>query len=69
MNSHPIAVNTEQIEQSIYHTKWPGRFQVISKIPIIIYDVAHNKEGLRVFYTNFSKFLQKPSKYILNLRF
>ena len=53
MNSHPIAVNTEQIEQSIYHTKWPGRFQVISKSPIIIYDVAHNKEGLRVFIQTF----------------
>jgi len=43
---HP-AITPRSIERGIHQTRWPGRFQVISKpgAPDIILDVAHNPAG------------------------
>lgn len=44
-----------QFEDSVYEnfiklglekTVWPGRFQVLSHDPVVIYDVAHNEQGI-----------------------
>ena len=35
------------VRQGLEKVKWHGRFEVISKEPLIIYDGAHNPDGIR----------------------
>lgn len=42
-----LKVNRSAIEKGLKKTIWPGRFQVISKDPLIIVDGAHNAAGAR----------------------
>jgi dihydrofolate synthase / folylpolyglutamate synthase len=48
LNNAGITISSEQIEQGILDTKWPGRFQIIpasADHPDIVLDVAHNPAG------------------------
>lgn len=40
-------IKTQNIKKGIEQTKLPGRFEIISKKPLIIYDVAHNEDSFR----------------------
>ena len=69
LKNHKI-INTshKQVQESINNTKWPGRFQIILKKPLIIYDVAHNKASLGGFlqaFLSFSKIKTKKRKYLM----
>jgi dihydrofolate synthase/folylpolyglutamate synthase len=39
-------INNEVIIRGLSETKFPGRFQVLSEDPLIIFDPAHNREAL-----------------------
>ena len=50
-----------KIKRGLQNTTWPGRFQVLSKTPPVIYDVAHNEQGIRSVLKTFNQlFKQKP---------
>ena len=57
-----INISKKQILKSLYNTSWKGRFQIICNSPLIIYDVAHNKESLDSFLYSFLLY-QKKKKY------
>lgn len=40
-----IDISDESISDGLYNTKWPGRFEVMQKEPLIIIDGAHNLHG------------------------
>lgn len=40
-------INYDIIKKAVRKTKWPGRFEIISRKPFIIYDGAHNPAGAR----------------------
>ena len=40
-----INISDESILNGLYNTKWPGRFEVLQKKPLIIIDGAHNLHG------------------------
>lgn len=40
-------LNEEAIYKGIFNTRWPGRMEVISSDPIIMFDGAHNVHGIR----------------------
>lgn len=40
-------IKIEDIKKGIEQTKLPGRFEIISKKPLIIYDVAHNEDSFK----------------------
>jgi len=40
-------IKIENIKKGIENTKLSGRFEIISKRPLIIYDVAHNEDSFR----------------------
>ena len=65
MNKHKtINISNKQAQESINNTRWPGRFQIILEKPLIIYDVAHNKESLDGFLKAFLSFSQaKKNEY------
>ena len=50
-----------KIKRGLQNTTWPGRFQVLSKTPPVIYDVALNEQGIRSVLKTFNQlFKQKP---------
>ena len=61
-------INKKSIGESFYNTRWDGRFQIIIKKPLIIYDVAHNKESLKSFLKTFISYIKNKiykTKYLL----
>ena len=60
-----IKINRADIIKSFKETQWPGRFQIIKKTPAVIYDVAHNKEGLNSFIETFKKLEYKERKILI----
>ena len=60
-----ITIDKKNIIQSLKLTTWPGRFQIISKKPTIIYDVAHNREGLESFIKTFKNIKYKKRKILI----
>ena len=57
-----VRLQNSQVIKSMKLTFWPGRFQIISKNPTVIYDVAHNTEGIKTFIETF-KNLYNNQKY------
>ncbi|ARC54987.1 hypothetical protein AOQ88_01920 [Candidatus Riesia sp. GBBU] len=43
-------ISVKSIQKSLIHTKLPGRFQIFSKLPKIILDVAHNPHASYILY-------------------
>lgn len=40
-------VSEESLVQGIHHAKWPGRFEILRKQPLLVIDGAHNAQGMR----------------------
>jgi dihydrofolate synthase/folylpolyglutamate synthase len=60
-----MQIDSSQIIDSFRKTVWPGRFQTICNKPKIIYDVAHNKEGLEAFINTFVGLKFKKRKVLI----
>ena len=41
-----LKVSEEAIRQGLMKAKWPARFEIISRQPMIIFDGAHNPQGI-----------------------
>jgi len=50
-------IQLQDIQIGLEQAKWPGRFQVITKNPTIIFDVAHNSSGIESFIRTLNIFL------------
>lgn len=57
-----ITVSQEQLYQGIYDAVWLGRFETISRNPLIILDGAHNAHGIHALCENLK---QMPDVQIL----
>ena len=42
-----LNISCEAVRKGLAEVKWHGRFEVLSKKPLIIYDGAHNPDGIR----------------------
>src|SRR5690554_560371 len=52
-------LKNQDIYKGLEQSTWPGRFDAISKDPLIVVDGAHNIEGIEALVENFEK-LPKP---------
>ena len=57
-----INPNLKDLEKSLMSIKWYGRNQVIKKHPFIVFDVAHNEDGV----ISFLKFINQLNKNFKN---
>lgn len=48
-DAHIISVTEQDIRAGLTKAYWPGRMEIISKVPVVIADGAHNPEGLQAF--------------------
>ncbi|WP_246202527.1 bifunctional folylpolyglutamate synthase/dihydrofolate synthase [Virgibacillus doumboii] len=49
LQGNGFILSLEKIQQGLFHTQIPGRFEVIHKNPDIILDGAHNPAGIKAF--------------------
>lgn len=52
-------ISENHIRTGLYNALWPGRFQVLSRDPYIIYDVAHNEDGIRTLLKTANQIFKK----------
>ena len=50
-------ISEDQLRQGLGSTKWIGRFEILSKDPIVIYDGGHNPQGVSAFVDSLKKVL------------
>ncbi len=58
-----IKLTPKAIEKGIKNVKWPGRFQVLKKKPLIILDGAHNPAGAKALRVTINH--EFPHKYTI----
>jgi len=46
LNKNGLVISEEALREGLKKAKWPGRFERISKDPVILYDGGHNKQGV-----------------------
>ncbi|MGB9721011.1 MAG: bifunctional folylpolyglutamate synthase/dihydrofolate synthase [bacterium] len=47
-----IKLNIQNIIKGIKNARFPGRFEILSKKPLIVYDVAHNEDSFKALKNN-----------------
>lgn len=55
-------ISADVKKRGLENVTWPGRFQVYRKKPLLILDVAHNPEGMKIFLHSLEKLLPHQRK-------
>ncbi|KGX89020.1 bifunctional folylpolyglutamate synthase/dihydrofolate synthase [Pontibacillus litoralis] len=58
-------VQEEAIRAGLAKTSWPGRFEQISSIPVVMLDGAHNEEGIQAMVETVNRHFPAKNKYLL----
>ncbi|MBP5579174.1 MAG: bifunctional folylpolyglutamate synthase/dihydrofolate synthase [Ruminococcus sp.] len=54
-----VDIPAEAIREGLANVKWHGRFEVLCKEPLIIYDGAHNPDGIRCAADSIRRYFDK----------
>ncbi|MFQ6088901.1 MAG: bifunctional folylpolyglutamate synthase/dihydrofolate synthase [Candidatus Methanofastidiosia archaeon] len=54
-----LGIGKSFVEKGLEKTKWPGRFEIIQKNPLIILDGAHNPDGAKKLRETLEEFVKK----------
>lgn len=60
-----IGISKKAISKGIVQAKNPARFEIISKNPTIIFDGAHNPDGMEAFLTSLQRYYPNSEKNII----
>ncbi|WP_143314586.1 folylpolyglutamate synthase/dihydrofolate synthase family protein [Clostridium sp. HBUAS56017] len=60
-----LEIVEEEIKKSIEKVKWIGRFEIMSRNPLIVIDGAHNIQGISQLSVNVKKYLKYKNIYLL----
>ena len=47
LNDRGYNIDSSSVKKGLLSARWPARFEIISRSPLIIFDGAHNPEGIR----------------------
>ncbi len=61
-----MEISEQAVRQGLKKAYWPARFEVINKDPLMIYDGAHNPEGLRACIDSIKRFFKNRRVNILS---
>jgi len=56
LNRQGWKISSAAIQRGVRNSRWPARFQLVSRKPLIILDVAHNLDGTRQLVATFKHF-------------
>ncbi|MBM7644725.1 dihydrofolate synthase/folylpolyglutamate synthase [Scopulibacillus daqui] len=60
-----LHVEEEHVIEGIKETQWPGRFEMLSKDPLVVLDGAHNPEGVHALAETIRRYYQGRSIKVL----
>ncbi len=58
-------ISDEALEAGLANAKWQARFEIISNTPLVIYDGAHNPEGIQNAVKSIKMYFGEQKVYIL----
>jgi dihydrofolate synthase/folylpolyglutamate synthase len=60
-----LMISDEEIRKGISSARWPGRLDVVSKRPLVIFDGSHNPDGIRTTVRILRELGVTPLTYVL----
>ncbi len=61
-------ISTKALYRGLAHTKWPGRFEVINKRPLIVVDGSHNEQGVKALTeTLLYRYPNRPIVFVVGI--
>jgi len=65
LSNRGVQVREEHIREGVLSTRWPGRLDVMSKKPLIIFDGSHNPDGVRTTVDVLGRLGVTPLTFVL----
>ncbi len=65
LSERGIHIADEAIRRSIQATKWPGRLEVVSRDPLLIFDGSHNPDGVSMTVGILQELGLRPMTFVL----
>ena len=59
LNKCGLDISDDNIKQGLENTKWHGRFEILSHNPLVIFDGAHNPDGISQAVNTIEKYFDK----------
>lgn len=60
-----MAISDEAVRKGLATVYWPGRFEVLSRQPLVIFDGAHNAEGIAAAVKSIRHYFPDRKVYVL----
>ncbi len=57
LNRYGFRVSEDAVYAGLLKAKWPGRFEIISREPLVIYDGGHNGQGINACFDSVERLL------------
>lgn len=51
----PTSLSESQVRTGLQVTQWPGRLEVVSQLPLVVFDAAHNPDGARALVASLAQ--------------
>ena len=56
LKEYGLTIPEDAIKSGLFSAKWPARFEIISTSPLVVYDGAHNPEGITAAKESIKKY-------------
>lgn len=66
LNDYGMNISEDAIRRGLLSAKWPARFEMLSKEPVVIYDGAHNPEGIEAACASIKKYFADKKVFVLS---
>lgn len=61
-----LSISDEAVRQGLLLARWPARFEIIGKDPLIIFDGAHNPQGISSAVASIKHYFGNEDVYVLS---
>ena len=61
LNEAGFRISTENIKKGLNEAKWPARFEILNRNPLVIADGSHNADGMRAFVETAREVIDKKA--------
>jgi len=65
LSEQGLQIDKRTLEKGMEKTKWPGRFQIISKNPVIVLDAAHNPAGVQALFKTWKSYFGSQKAHVI----
>lgn len=60
-----LTIPETAVRQGLASVKWPGRFEILSRDPLVIFDGAHNAQGIAAAVSSIRRYFGDQPVYVL----